>query len=45
MRMIFPIFLVALFMSGRSLCAAEPELNSSSALEQRVQLTWLGNAG
>jgi L-ascorbate metabolism protein UlaG (beta-lactamase superfamily) len=43
--MIFAIFLVALFMSGRSLCAAEPEPISNSALEQRVQLTWLGNAG
>jgi len=45
MRMIFAIFLVALFMSGRSPCAAEPEPISNSALEQPVQLNWLGNAG
>jgi len=45
MRIVFSIFLVALLMFGRSLCAAEPEPNSSSAAEQPVQLNWLGNAG
>ena len=45
MRMIFAIFFVALFMSGRSLCTAEPEPHSSSTAEQPVQLNWLGNAG
>jgi len=39
------MFLVAFFMFDRSLCAAEPEPDASSAAEQRVQLNWLGNAG
>ena len=45
MRMIVAIFIVPLFMFGRSLCAAEPEPHSSSAAEPMVQLNWLGNAG
>jgi L-ascorbate metabolism protein UlaG (beta-lactamase superfamily) len=45
MTIMFSIFLVASILFGGPLWAAEPESSSTSALDQRVQLKWLGNAG
>jgi L-ascorbate metabolism protein UlaG (beta-lactamase superfamily) len=45
MTIMFSIFLVALILCGGSLWAKEPESRTASAVDQRVQLNWLGNAG